>query len=214
VKVLCISASNDFKDGVKETSSFIICRRVIDKIRNGMPQADCSILELKKYMPKPCTNCQKCIDSSRCVAGDDDFNKIYEQILGCDVLFIVSPHYAPIPAKLCMIMEKMESITFNPWLRDNSYKSDIVGIPTGVISHGAAGADWALREYEKVVNYPIANFLFTIPSSHVESRQLKLVPHNDDWKAGISVPPVKNYKDWSDLQIVMFEDYINKVISA
>ncbi|MCL2216786.1 MAG: NAD(P)H-dependent oxidoreductase [Defluviitaleaceae bacterium] len=212
MKILCISASNNLKDGIKETSSFIICQRVIREAKKKIAQADCSILELKNYMPNPCTNCLMCLGSGRC-AIDDAFNEIYEKILDCDVLFIVSPHYAPIPAKLCMIMEKMESITFNPWLKDNSYKPEVVGIPTGIISHGGTGEDWALREYEKVVNYPIANFLFTIPKSHAETRQLNLVAY-DDWKTGISVPPVMNYKDWTDLQIAMFADYIDRVIQS
>ena len=191
MKVLCVSASNNFRDGIKETSSFIICKRIIGKVKKKTAQADCSILELKEYMPNPCTNCLRCLDSSRCVI-DDAFNEIYEQILGCDALFIVSPHYAPIPAKLCMIMEKMESIIFNPWLKDNSYKPEIVGIPTGVISHGGTGEDIALSEFEKVVNYPIANFLFTIPKPYEDTRQLKLISYNDGKKTGISVPPVTN----------------------
>jgi len=211
VKILCISASNNFRDGLSETSSFIICQRIIDKVKKKTPQADCSILELKEYILTPCVNCIKCLDNSRCVVNDA-FNEIYEKILGYDVLFIVSPHYAPIPSKLCMLMEKMESIWFNPWLKDNAYQPEIVGIPTGVISHGGTGREGGLREYERVVNYPIANWLFTIPKPYENTRQLKLVGFNDDWKYGINVPPVKDFEEWSVSQISMFEDYIAKVI--
>jgi len=213
VKVLCISASNNFKEGIKETSSFIICKRIVDEIKKKTPQADCHVLELKDYTLNPCTNCVKCLNSSRCVI-DDMFNEIYEKILDCDALFIVSPHYAPIPAKLCMIMEKMESIWFHPWLKDNSYRPEIVGIPTGVISHGGIGKEGGLREYERVVNYPIANWLFTIPKSHEDTRQLKLIEFDDDWKYGINVPPVLDFEEWSKLQASIFGSYVDKVIQS
>jgi len=213
MKVLCISASNNFKEGIKETSSFIICQRIINEVKKRTIQADCSILELKEYMPNPCINCVKCLNSSRCVI-DDAFNDIYEKILGCNALFIVSPHYAPIPAKLCMIMEKIESIWFNPWLRDSSYQPEIVGIPTGIISHGGTGKEGGLREYEKVVNYPIANFLFTIPKPYEYTRQLKLIAYDDDWQFGINVPPVKDFEEWSDLQVSMLGSYVDKVIQS
>ena len=197
MKLLCISASNNFRQGIDETSSYVICQRIIREAKRQVPQADCSIIELKHHIPNPCIDCIKCLSSRRC-AIDGVFNKIYEEIIACNALFIVSPHYAPIPAKLCMILEKMESISFNPWQKDNDYQSEVYGIPTGIISHGGTGEEWALREYERVVNIPIANALYTI--------QLKLVPYNDEWKKGISLPPVSEDQD------SVLENYVGKVI--
>jgi|GEM_PF-6223295 len=111
-----------------------------------------------------------------------------------------------------MIMEKMESIWFNPWPKDSSYKPDVVGIPIGVISHGGMGKEGGLREYERVVNYPITNWLFTIPGPYEDTRQLKLIGLDDDWQYGINVPPVLGFEEWSDLQISIFNKYIIKVI--
>jgi len=162
-----------------------------------MPTADYEIVELKHLAPNPCTDCIKCLENRRC-AIDDVFNDVYEKIIACDALFIVTPHYAPIPAKLCMILEKMESISFNPWQLDNDYQSEVYGIPTGIVSHGGTGQEWALREYERAVNIPIANALHTI--------QLKVVPYNEKWKKGISVPPV------ADEQDSMLEEYVGKII--
>ena len=197
MRLLCISASNSFREGITETSSFMICQRIIHEAKRKVPQADCSVIELKYRAPNPCIDCAKCLSSRRC-AIDDVFNEIYEEIIACDGLFIVSPHYAPIPAKLCMILEKMESISFNPWQKDNDHKSEVYGIPTGIISYGGTGEEWALRDYARVVNIPIANALHTI--------QLKVVPYNDEWKKGISVPPVAENQDSS------LEDYVGKVI--
>ena len=113
---------------------------------------------------------------------------------------IVSPHYAPIPAKLAALLEKMEQITFLHWGRDNTYRSEVYGKPAGIISHGG-GAAWALPCYKQMVNDTIANALETI--------QLKTVPLNSEWNTGISIPlksavfqgdmlfPVQEY-DWDD----------------
>ena len=197
MKILCISASNNHRPGVAETSSYQICRRITDEAKRLAPQAECSIIELKHLSPSPCIDCLKCLTDRRC-PHDDVFNEIYEKIIDSDVLFIVSPHYAPIPAKLCMILEKMESISFNPWQEDNDYQSEVYGIPTGIISHGGTGLEWALREYDRVVNIPIANALHTI--------QLKTIAHDNDWKKGISIPPVAENQD------SILEEYVGKVI--
>ena len=199
MKLLCISATNNHRQGIEETSSFMICKRIIDEAERKVADADCSVIELKHLAPNPCIDCIKCLKTRRC-AIDNVFNKIYEKIIDSDVLFIVSPHYAPIPSKLCMILEKMESISFNPWQEDNDYQSEVYGIPTGIISHGGTGLEWALKEYERVVNIPIANALHTI--------QLKTIPYNEEWKRGISVPPVANNQD------SMLKDYVGKVIQS
>jgi hypothetical protein len=146
------------------------------------------IIELKNHVLNPCRDCMKCLDSRRC-ATDDTFNQLYEKIIACDILFIVSPHYAPIPAKLCILLEKMEEITFYRWERDTSYQSEVYGIKTALIAHGG-GSDNEVpqgehgisqKDYKKVVNDPIANALRTI--------QFDLIPFSDEWDTGIVVPP-------------------------
>ncbi len=78
-----------------------------------------------------------------------------------------------------MVLEKMEEITFLHWGRDPAHRSELYGIPAGIISHGG-GADWALPEYRRMVNDTIANALVTI--------QLKPVPLNGEEKTGIALP--------------------------
>ena len=136
-----------------------------------------------------------------------DIVKVFQQSFGfierevlrlaSDGLFLVSPHYAPIPAKLSMVLEKMEEITFLHWWKDNTYQSEVYHLPVGIISHGG-GSDWALNSYKAMVNDTIANALDTI--------QCKVIPHNSQWNTGISFPvqrvlekddifPIQEY-DW------------------
>lgn len=125
---------------------------------------------------------------------------IYNKLALSDAVFFVSPHYAPIPAKLSMLLEKMEEITFLHWWKDNTYKSELYALPAGIISHGG-GANWALKSYKAMVNDTIANALDTI--------QCKIIPYNSEWDTGISLSvykvleeetifPVQEY-DWETI---------------
>jgi len=212
MKFLYISASNMVSVKSKESTSYKICEIAKNVSQDKGVDARYSILELKNHHLLPCIGCGKCWNSHRCVL-DDDFNDIYTQVIDCDLLLIVSPHYAPIPAKLAALLEKMEQITFLHWGSDNSYRSEVYGKPTGVISHGG-GEDWALKSYKFMVNDTIANALDTI--------QLKLIPLNDEWNTGISLPvhkasfsgvsifPTQEY-DWEKLT-QLISDYIDVLI--
>ena len=185
-KILCISASNNFREGVKETYSCQVCRAILDEAMKYRPGTEGEIIELKGLTLSPCIDCLRCLDARRC-AIDGTFNQIYEKIIACDALFIVTPHYAPIPAKLCMLLEKMEEISFEPWDKDNAYLSEVYGIPTAVISHGGgSGNGKAQKEYKRAVNDPIANALHTI--------QLKLIPFNGKQNTGIVIGPTMDQR--------------------
>ncbi|MBQ8189790.1 MAG: NAD(P)H-dependent oxidoreductase [Lachnospiraceae bacterium] len=194
MKVICISASNIANSSNESTSS-----KICNIVKNAFELYGVSgdILDLRDFNLSPCIGCGKCFESKRCCM-DNDFNTIYNKIVEAACVFFVSPHYAPIPAKLCMLLEKMEEITFLHWWKDNTYKSEVYNIPTGIISHGG-GSDWALSTYKVMVNDTIANALDTI--------QCKLVPYNDEWNTGISIP-VTNIEESNTIFPVQIYDWI------
>jgi multimeric flavodoxin WrbA len=224
MRILCISASNSisgytntelidkisvptfsFKEDIVQTTSYKICNFIKNKINAKDNYIDFSIIELKNYSMNPCINCIKCFNGKRCVI-DNQFNEIYEKIINQDILFIVSAHYAPIPAKLCILLEKMEQISFIHWIQNNSYKSEVYGIPVGLISHGGSGEESALKEYKRVVNDPIYNALQTI--------QLKLVPFNDEWNTGISISSLDIEQKNTSQKGLKIDEYIERVLSV
>ena len=103
LKILCISASNRLD--TTGTNSYRKCKAVLDEAKKHISNMQSEIIELQNQSLNPCTACSGCLNSKRC-AIDEVFNHIYEKIIACDILFIVSPHYALIPAKLCMLFEK------------------------------------------------------------------------------------------------------------
>ena len=186
MRLLCLSAANMLHKEKTESTSYKICEIIIAEIQKKISSIESSITDLRDYELTPCTGCGRCYASKRC-AVDSTFNQIYEYIISSDLLFI---------AKLCMILEKMEQITFLHWGKDNSYKSEVHGIVTGVISHGG-GSDWALKSYKCMVNDTIANALDTI--------QLKLIPLDREWNTGIALP-IRNVKN-SDDSIFPIQEY-------
>lgn len=197
MKVICISASNMLSSGT-ESTSLIICRKIEDILCAEGVSSETA--DLRQYGLSPCVGCGGCFETKRC-CRDADFNVLYEKLAACDGAFFVSPHYAPIPAKLCMLLEKMEEITFLHWWKDSTYRSELYGKPAGVVSHGG-GSDWALKSYKAMVNDTIANALDTI--------QLRTVAYDKVWTTGLSLPlvgaadmggifPSQSY-DWAALE--------------
>lgn len=196
-KAVCISASNRihskekcFSYRVSEMISGVLARENIS----------CRIVDLRKEHLTPCEECGRCYHDRRC-HSDDAFNRIYEEMTGADYLFFVSPHYAPIPARLCMVLEKMEQITFLHRWQKADCQSELYGKLAGIVSHGGGG-EQALAEYKDMVNNTIANALAAI--------QVKVVPYSSGWNTGIALPvretvqndgifPVHEY-DWKRIE--------------
>lgn len=209
-KAVCISASNVISSKGQSTS-YLICEKI--KAILDKSQVTCDILDLREYDMNPCIGCGQCYEEKRC-CQDREFNRVYELLVQADWCFIISPHYAPIPAKLCMLLEKMEQITFLHWWKDQSYCSELHGKLAGIISHGG-GEKWALASYKAMVNDTIANALDTI--------QMKVVPFSSKWDTGISLPvqhvqkekgifPVQEY-DWGSLEESL-HNYVEVVVQT
>ena len=203
MKVLSISASN-MVHAKKESTSLEVCQ-IIEKIiktkltGNGV---QLEIIRLVDASLSPCTGCGKCFMMNKC-ATDDSFNNIYSRIAQSDALFIVSPHYAPVPSKLCMLLEKMEQISFLNRFHDINYRPIVYKKPVGIDAHGGSSDDAALHSYKAMVLDTIANALQTI--------MMDVVGLNEEWPTGIAFPvkeilqdedeifPIQLY-DWTDIE--------------
>jgi len=203
MKVVCISASN-IKQSKDKSTSLIACQ-IIEKILKTKLKRDAitvDIIRLADAELSPCTGCGRCFETGKC-AIYDDFNSIYSKIAKSDAVFIVSPHYAPIPAKLSILLEKMEQPTFLHWFHDNSYKPATYKKPVGIIAHGGGGEKGMLHSYKEMVLDTIANALQTI--------MMDVVGIDDEWLNGVVFPvkevqkskneifPIQIY-DWAEIE--------------
>jgi multimeric flavodoxin WrbA len=203
MKITCISAAN-MKYAADKSTSLITCQIIENIIKNKLGKNDVQVdvVKLVDADLSPCTGCGECFKTGRCGA-DDDFNRIYLRIANAGAVFIVSPHYTPIPSKLCMLLEKMEQISYLPWFHDNQHHPKVQGIPVGIIAHGGNSDEFALRSYKAMVLDTIANALQTI--------MMEVVGLNDEWPTGVVFPakdvkrdsgstfPIQYY-DWSEIE--------------
>jgi len=203
MKVTCISAAN-MKYAADKSTSLITCQIIENIIKNKLQKsgARVDVIKLVDADLSPCTGCGECFKTGRCGTADD-FNSIYARIAEAGAVFIVSPHYTPIPSKLCMLLEKMEQISYLPWFHDNTRRPRVQGIPVGIIAHGGSGEAWALRSYKAMVLDTIANAMQTI--------MMEVVGLDDDWPTGVVFParevrkesgitfPIQYY-DWADIE--------------
>jgi multimeric flavodoxin WrbA len=192
------------KNAGEKSTSLIACQ-LIEKIIKTKLKRDAitvDIIRLADAELSPCTGCGQCFETGKC-AVDDNFNNIYAQMIDADAVFIVSPHYAPIPAKLSMLLEKMEQISFLHWFQDNSYKTAMYKKPVGIIAHGGGSEKGMLRSYKAMVLDTIANAL--------QTAGMDIVGLDEKWPNGFVFPvkevrkdkdgifPIQIY-DWADIE--------------
>ena len=215
MRIMTISAAN-VVHARKESTSLEVCHLIEKIIKTRLVGNDMQIenIRLIEAGLTPCTGCGKCFKMNKCW-HDDYFNNIYSRIAQSDALFIVSPHYAPIPARLCMLLEKIEQISFLNRFHDTRYRPAAYQIPAGIIAHGGGSGDTALRSYKEMVLDTIANALRTA--------MIDVVGLDEEWPTGAAFPvkevlrdkeeifPVQRY-DWADIE-TRLEPLVLKVIA-
>jgi NAD(P)H-dependent FMN reductase len=202
MKICCISASN-IKHARQNSTSLRVCN-LIKKIieQEYLEELLVDIIPLVEYEFKPCIGCGKCHKVDACVF-DQHFNEIYSKLSNADALFIVSAHYAPIPAKLSMVLEKIEQLTFIKRFNDESYRSPLFKKPVGIIGHGGG-----TEEISKYYRGPILDAICNALSYPIE---MDIVGVDEEQPNGIIIPvkrvkkiegsifPIQEY-DWKDIE--------------
>lgn len=140
MKFLCISSSNVKRQG-KNSASTRICNLIKDKLLARQVDAEVDVLALQDYELNPCIMCGACADGDRCV-HDESFNLVYEKMSAADAVFVVCPHYAPIPSKLIMVLEKLEELFYVRYCKQQTKSFPLIKKPVGIVAHGGAVGDY------------------------------------------------------------------------
>jgi len=202
MRLVCLSAAN-IKHARTDSTSIRVCRIIGELLQEKHPGTfQTETIALADYELTPCIGCGQCFQAGVC-DNDSAFNAIYQRLATADGLFVVSAHYAPIPAKLVMLLEKMEQIAFLPRFHDDSKRSPLHQKPVGIIGHGG-GTEEVYRSYRGVVIDSIANALgYPI--------EMDVIGAGEEWPRGVAFPiaivrkadsspfPVQIY-DWDDVR--------------
>ena len=218
MRIFCISASN-IKHAGKNSTSLKVCNLIGELIKEQyLKDITVETIPLVEYELNPCLGCGKCYEYGRC-AVDNQFNRIYNNLSAADAIFIVAAHYAPIPAKLSMLLEKIEQLAFLRRFHDEAYRSELYNKPVGIIAHGG-GTEEICKYYNSLVLDTIANAL----SYPVE---MKIVGVDEAQAKGVTIPvnavrkeennifPIQEY-NWNDIReriMPLVSNVINQVLA-
>lgn len=201
--VVCISASN-IKHAGDNSTSLKVCK-LIEKIvhRETSSNAEVEIIPLVDYELKPCIGCGNCFKQDECM-NDDSFNRIYLTLCKADALFLIAAHYAPIPSKLSMLLEKIEQLAFLKRFNNEAYRSPLYKKPVGIVGHGGGTG-----EMHKFYRVPVIDSIWNALSYPVE---MNVIGVDSEQSRGITFPvkevlkhhesifPVQEY-DWNDIDM-------------
>jgi multimeric flavodoxin WrbA len=156
MQVLCISAAN-IAPARSHSASTRACELIRDMVQVMRPNAhvEVEIAALIDYEMKPCRMCGECFERGRCVR-DEAFNALFARMKAADALFVVCPHYAPIPSKMMMLLEKLEEMVFLRACAEPGYHFALYHKPIGIVAHGGQTAE-ALPYYKQALLDPLAN---------------------------------------------------------
>jgi hypothetical protein len=200
MKITCISAAN-IEPARQHSASTRACELLRDLIHENDPSVQVDILPLIDHEMIPCRMCGACMQTGLC-AHDSAYNRVHAAIIDSDALFVVCPHYAPLPSKLMMLLEKMQELTYLRGCQDGNYRPSYFSHPVGLIAHGGQ-TDAALPYYRTTLLDPLAGSF--------KSVGMKVIGVDDEWPNGIAfgitnltLPPdsifVTIEHDWSAIR--------------
>jgi multimeric flavodoxin WrbA len=176
MKITCISASN-VERARQNSASTHACQIVAELVaERNLPGVEVEIIPLLDYDLVPCRMCGQCLKVERC-ANDEAFTRIYARLIESDAIFVVAPHYATLPAKLVIILEKLQEMTYLRWCADNDYRFTLDRRPVGLIAHGGQTEE-ALPYYKTALLDPLAMALASV--------QMNVVGAGEAWPNGVT----------------------------
>jgi hypothetical protein len=104
--IACISAAN-MRHARQRSTSTRACQFIAQILAGRYGDAvTVDIVSLVDHELRPCHESGACFAQRAC-PSDEAFNALYARLVRADALFVVAPHYAPIPTKLCMLLVRI-----------------------------------------------------------------------------------------------------------
>lgn len=152
--MLIISASN-VSTTTDKSQSLVVAYRIAAKLQNTTN--DIEVLDLRDYVLKPCFMCEKCIKDWQCI-WNDNFSQIQDKMAQHDGFIIISPHYAGIPSKLMMLIEKLQEMSYLKYCTGTENTASMAGKYVCIVAHGGMTEDYE-RIYTENIIKPLSNML-------------------------------------------------------
>jgi NAD(P)H-dependent FMN reductase len=175
MKIVCLSASN-IKPARQHSASTRTCELIRDQVAELDASIGVEIVTLIDYDLQPCRMCGDCLPTLRC-SQDGAFNQVHARMQSAQAVFLVCPHYAPLPSKVMILLEKLEEMAYLKYCQDITSLTPLHGKPIGIIAHGGQTEE-ALPYYKTALLDPLANAFASV--------QMRVIGAGDQWPNGVS----------------------------
>ncbi|MEW6529178.1 MAG: NAD(P)H-dependent oxidoreductase [Candidatus Micrarchaeota archaeon] len=119
-----------------------------------------SILYLADLEIKPCRACYSGVQKveyygcaqkpHKCIIKDDDFEKVFQKMVGTDGIIVCIPLYTPIPSKFVAIIERLMMIVYSSSEVDRAFVWPLSGKPFSIIGTSFDNStNWVLNPLRK-----------------------------------------------------------------
>jgi multimeric flavodoxin WrbA len=213
MKIVCLSASN-IHPARRHSASTRTCELIRDQLAETDASIEVEIVPLIDYPLIPCRMCGECLSTLHC-SQDEAFNQVHARLQAADAVFLACPHYAPIPSKVMILLEKLEEMAYLKYCQDNTYHTPLYGKPIGIIAHGGQTEE-VLPYYKTALLDPLANAFASV--------QMRVIGAGEKWPNGVTfgirsleLPPdsvfVTIQHDWTAIR-QRIQPLVENVIAA
>jgi len=198
MKLMILTAANVLH-AKAESVSLKTAQIIAEHAKELHDDVQTKIVSLLDAELKPCIMCGACYPSWQC-SYDADYNCLLQEMISADALIVVVPHYAPIPSKLSIVLEKIQEMCFIQMCTDKTafFLKNKIAV---IVAHGGSPKEY-IEAYKDTLITPIYSAL-----KGVGINVLKI---NDEWPKGIAFgvtgfEPVKGsifpraIHDWDDI---------------
>ncbi len=156
MKIICLSCSN-VQNNKDTSASTRACHLLADLLHEQAPNGvDVETLALIDYALQPCIMCGECFESWMCIY-DKAFNELFARLTAADGWFVVVPHYAPLPAKLMILLEKLQEFSYLHSFNELKAPFPLSGKRIGLVAHGGMeDSDRVVEYYRKALLTPLS----------------------------------------------------------
>ncbi|KAF1078537.1 flavodoxin family protein [Methanogenium sp. MK-MG] len=122
-----------------------LVKKILKAVTEANAEATCEFVSLGGHYITPCTGCFQCREKKACVITNDDWGRIAEKMVACDVLVIGTPVYY---YDICGQLKNFIDRTYSLW-HDRRLSGKYVVM---VAVNADTGADRALETLEGFAN--------------------------------------------------------------
>jgi multimeric flavodoxin WrbA len=152
--------------------------RLLEEAIEGAREAGSSaeVVDLPRTRIKPCTACDACIESGRCVFEDDDFCRVLDRMLEAERILVATPvYFMAAPAQLKLLIDRTQCLYNRKYVRKERMPKElrrrrrggVIAVSGSKLENAFDGLDLTMRYFFDALEMKFAERLYV---GHVDEQ--------------------------------------------